>query len=142
MLHFRLHHRSHVWIALLAMLWLNLAPLLGAMGQGAVRWNLLGTPSSHTASAHLAADTAEHAHAGLHAAQPRDAAPVDGTMHHGSARCPFCVLGSAAPMPADVRVFMALLPHVVVSLIPADGPLAHATRVGPPPPPRAPPRLP
>jgi hypothetical protein len=141
-LHFRAHRRCHVWIALLAMLWLNFAPLIGAAAHGAVGWSLLGTFSSHATSTHATDAAPEHSHAGSHAAQTRDVAPLDSTMHHGSARCPLCVLGSAMPLPIDARVVLALLPHTVALLVPANGPIAHATHVGTPPPPRAPPRLP
>lgn len=139
---FRGATRRAAWIALLAMLWLNLAPLVGAAAQSAVQWTLLGTLSSHTIDAHADDATHEHAHAGMHAAESRDAAPVEGPLHHGSARCPLCVLGSAMPLPIDARVVLALLPHAVASFIPADDPLAYATHVGAPLPPRAPPRLP
>ncbi len=136
--------RRGAWIALIAMLWLSVAPLLSAASGGSAGAVLLGAQWG-SPRAHVGVTDHAMAHADAHGAQTQDAAdeaPAGRSAHHGSTHCPFCVLGSATPMPVDVRVFMALVPQAVATLVRTEIPLSFATHVGAPPPSRAPPQLP
>lgn len=134
-------HRCHALIALSAIVWLNVAPLLGTAVQQTMGWHLLGVSTSTTTPASDVMTTSMHASENAPPMHALDPEPSEHGMHHGSARCPLCVLGNAVALPVNTSIVLAVLPRIVAVLAPVDRRPAHVVETGAPLPPRAPPHL-